>query len=84
MPIDDLVIAFWKTLKDDLDGRGCTCNEIPYRYRRFGYQERVTIERGMLQENAREFVDSPEFDIWSRLSGFAPDDLRRRFNECNQ
>ena len=85
MPLNEMITAFWKNLRDDLDGRGVTCNEIPYRYRRLPYKERVKIERDILQQRAREFLDSPHFDTWAQLSGFAPDDLRRRFkNDDNR
>jgi hypothetical protein len=80
-PIDNLITAFWKCLADDLKGKGCTLHELPYRMRKDPTLDKVKAERDIIQAKAHDFLDSEEFDIWSRVSGFAPADLRRRFKE---
>lgn len=78
-PLDNLITAFWKCLRDDLRGRGCLLGEVPYAYQR--HPSRSDFERGMIKNNAIEFLQSDEFAIWARLSGFQPDELRPRFEQ---
>lgn len=78
-PVYQLLSAFWKCLSDDLSGRGCTVNEVPYADRRKTYAERASIEKGILQRRAQDFLSTPEFDIWSRATGIEPEVMRRHF-----
>ncbi|KKN77066.1 hypothetical protein LCGC14_0364050 [marine sediment metagenome] len=68
-PEELLLAAFWKCICSDLAGRGCTLDSRPYAQRRLSYAERVTLERVQLQDEARQFIDSPDFQWWADQSG---------------
>lgn len=75
-----LLAAFWRCLKDDLAGRGCTSDSLRGTSRRLPYRERVTIERQQLQDDAQSFIYSEGFDWWAHQSGLDPYHLRMQFN----
>ncbi len=79
-PENNLMVAFWKCLRDDLTGRGCTTDSLPANQRKLPYFKRVRIERRRLQNDAQLFIDSDDFNTWSVWSGFDSDYLRERFN----
>lgn len=83
MPTDDLLIAFWKCLRDDLSGNGVLCHEVPANIRQSPYPEQREYERAKIKRQASEFIGSDEFGIWARVSGFTPEALLSRFQEVS-
>lgn len=79
-PEEKLVFAFWKNLRDDLVGRGCTTDNLPPDQRRLEYATRVIIEKAKLQEDARNFLSTDDFTQWANISNFDADKLRGRFH----
>ena len=79
-PEQNLIHAFWKCLRDDLAGRGCTSDDLTPDERRLPYAERVIIEREQLRSKALEFLPTHDFAYWSGLSHLNPDNLRGRFH----
>ncbi len=76
-PYFTFLANFWHCLLDDLHMRGCTSDSLPVVERRgLPYQERVIIEREILQREAREFLETSEFRSWARASDFDPDTFK--------
>jgi len=80
--LEQTILAnFWRCLRDDLTGCGCTSDSLPNPYRRLPYSERAMIERDMLQKDALVFLNTNEFDIWARASNIEPQYMRRMLME---
>lgn len=74
IPEYNLLGGFWKNIRDDISGRGClftidTLFRLPYKIR-------VVVERRILKQDARNFINTPDFVNWAQLSGADPDALR--------
>ena len=78
-PEQNLIHAFWKCVRDDLAGRGCTSEDLTLEQRRLPYAERVIIEREQLREAAWDFLDTGDFSYWAGLSHLDTANLRGRF-----
>lgn len=74
VPEYELLGYFWKILRDDISGNGCPDYENLLRGP--SYRDSVIIERNRLKQEARVFLDTPEFDNWADLSGADPNALR--------
>ncbi len=79
-PEQNLMHAFWKCVRDDIAGRGCTLDNLTPEERRLPYDERVIIEKEQLRVEALGFLETKDFDYWSGLSHLNPDKLRGRFH----
>ncbi len=79
-PEQELIRAFWKCLKDDISGRGCTLDNLSPEQKLLPYSERVILEREQLQAEATSFLTTDDFSYWSGLSHLNPDKLRGRFH----
>ena len=77
-PEELFLAAFWRCLKNDLRGTGCTSDNLPNKERRLPYEERVIIERKQLQENASYFLKSRDFEWWANQSGLDVTQLRTK------
>ncbi len=78
-PEQNLIHAFWKCLRDDIAGRGCTSDDLSPEQRRLEYKDRVIIERENLQNSGLDFLKTNDFDFWAGLSHLNPAKLRGRF-----
>ena len=64
-PTLDLVAAFWRQLKSDIDGDGPLCGDSD-------------DELEVLRRDALAFVSSSGFDCWAELCNLNPEPLRER------
>ncbi len=69
VPEYNLLGALWKIVRDDITGNGIV-NTSAY------LKRRVWSERRILRQDARTFLDMPDFVNWAQLSGADPDALR--------
>ncbi len=76
VPEELFLAAFWKCLRSDLKGVGCTSDSLPSAQRRLPYTERVIIERTQLQRDAQQFLNSTDFGWWADQSGLDVTQLR--------
>ena len=83
LPEELFLAAFWRCLNNDLRGNGCTFDSLPYSQRGLPYTERVIIERTQLQENAKQFLDSPDFKWWADCSNLDATQLRTKLHAAN-
>ena len=75
-PEELFLAAFWRCLKSDLKGVGCTSDNLPSSQRVLPYSERVIIERTQLQRDAQQFLGSHDFKWWADQSGLDATQLR--------
>ncbi len=62
--------ALWKIVRDDITGNGIVeVTDI------FSARQRLRKQR-ILKQDARDFLDTPDFMDWAQLSGADPDALR--------
>ena len=78
-PEDDLVRAFWKCIRDDIIGRGCTSDNLSPSQRRLPYGDRVILEREQLADSAREYLHTDDFEEWANISHLNHEELRDKF-----
>ena len=71
VPEYNLLVLFWKSIRDDITGNGCIDPSAYLIHRR-----RVWAERYILRQDALTFLDTPDFVNWAQLSGADPDALR--------
>lgn len=76
IPEYNVVAYFWENLRNDIQGRGCLQMEVPPALRGLTYKRRATLERRMLQEEAKDFLFTEDFIGWAELSGADPHLLR--------
>ena len=81
-PEIQLLAAFWKCLRNDLAGKGCTYDSLPVPLRRLPYAERVKLERKQLQVDATVFLASEDFRWWADQSGLDPVHLRTQLYDA--
>lgn len=83
LPEEELLAAFWRCILTDLVGKGTTPGSRRNRHRGLPYPERVIIEREQLQTDAKQFVDSPAFQVWADRSGLDSIPLRTKLYATN-
>ena len=76
LPEELLIAAFWRCIRDDLAGRGCTSDGLRGGSRRLPYNARVIIEREQLRAEAQLFMNTPDFDWWAEMAGLDSEHLR--------
>ena len=77
-PYYDLIAAFWRCLRADLEGRGVVAFDDMSNQRSQPAVKWVTIEREVLQEKAQEFLTESDFNWWAIIAGFDAQEMRTR------
>ncbi len=74
IPEYNLLGALWKNLRDDIEGHGIV--EVAGLSSAVQRARQRLRNRRILKQDARNFINTPDFVNWAQLSGADPDALR--------